>query len=221
MRLHAKSDIARTLHQRLVGFRLVRLVALSMLFLLAVPALLRGQRAGPEIQNCIPGASLAQRNQCDDTVSQQLKATSRTTELDGGWQLVKTRDPGGGAETISVMHVVDTGKSDFGLAGLSVRCGRPGLDVVLIVLEPLPSTSHPTVILTAGSLRSEFEASVVQSGEALLLPQGASNLAAGDWQKATELSVEIATKPNPVRGIVPIAGLPAALRSLTPNCAFR
>jgi hypothetical protein len=199
----------------------MRLVALSMLFLLALPALLRGQTVRPGMRNCIPGASSEQRNQCDDAVSQQLKATTRTTELDGGWRLVKTRDPGGGAESTSVMHVVDTGKSDFGLAGLSVRCGREGFEVVLVVLEPLPRASQPTVILTAGSLRSEFEASVAQNGEALLLPQGASSLLAGDWQKAAELSVEIATKPNSVRGIVPIVGLPAALRSLTPNCAFR
>jgi hypothetical protein len=117
--------------------------------------------------------------------------------------------------------LVDTTKSDASLAGLSLRCSREGFEVVLIVLEPLPRASHPIVILTAGSKRSEYEASVAQTGEALLLPQAASSLAAGDWQKATELSVEIATKPNPVRGIVPIAGLPAALRSLSPNCAFR
>ena len=134
---------------------------------------------------------------------------------------MKTRDPGGGAETTSVMHVADTKRSDFSLAGLSVRCGREGFDVVLVILEPLPRASHPTVILTAGSFRSEFEAAVAHSGEALLLPQEASGLVAGDWQKATELSIEIATQPNPVRGIVPISGLPAALRSLSPNCSFR
>jgi hypothetical protein len=135
------------------------------------------------MQNCTPGARAEQRQRCDEAVSEQLKASSLTTLLDGGWRLVKARDPGGGAETVSVMHVVDTAKSDLSLAGLSLRCGRGGFEVVLIVLEPLPRASRPTVILTAGSNRSEFEASVVQSGEAVLLPRAASGLAAREWQK--------------------------------------
>jgi hypothetical protein len=119
------------------------------------------------------------------------------------------------------MHVADTVKSDINLAGLNLQCGQQGIEVVLILLEPLSRTARPTVALTAGTSRSEFEASVVQGGEALLLPQAASSLVAGAWQNATELSVEIETKPSPIRGAVPIGGLPAALRALSPNCAVR
>jgi len=92
---------------------------------------------------------------------------------------------------------------------------------VLILLSSFPRSDHPKVILTAGADRGEFQASVAQSGEALLLPMAAASLAAGDWQKATELSIEIETKSNPIRGIVPIGGLSAALRSLSPHCAVK
>jgi hypothetical protein len=119
------------------------------------------------------------------------------------------------------MHVVDSAKSDPGLAGLSLRCGAGGIEAILIVLDPLPHSGRPAVILQAGSNRTEFEASVTQGGEALLLPQAAANLAAGEWQNAAELSIEIAAKPNPIRGMVPIRGLSAALRALSPNCAAK
>ena len=135
--------------------------------------------------------------------------------------MVETRDPGGGADAISVMHVADTAKSDSGLAGLSLQCARGSIEVVLIVLDPLPRTTRPPVTLTAGSSRAELRASVIQRGETLLLPQAASNLAAGVWQKVSELSVEIDTKPAPIRGAVPLGGLSTALSYLSQNCPAR
>ena len=112
-------------------------------------------------------------------------------------------------------------KSDIGLAGLSLRCGLASFEVVLITLEPLPRASRPNVILTVGSDRNQFQASVAQSGDELVLPQAASGLATGKWQSGTELSVEIETQPNPIKGIVPIGGLSAALRLLSPLCAAK
>ena len=172
----------------------------------------------PGLQNCVTGVGPGQRQRCDEEASEQAKALSQTTALGDGWRLVRTRDPGGSAETVSVMHVADTTKSDLALAGLSLRCGATGIEVVLIVLEPLPRGSHPLVTITAGPNRVEFEASATQRGEALLLPQAASNLASGEWQNAAELGIEIATKPNPIQGTMPIRGLSGALRALSPYC---
>jgi hypothetical protein len=174
----------------------------------------------PGVQNCSPGASLDQRQRCDEEAFRQA-GKSLTTPIEGGWRLVKTRDPGGGVDAVSVMRVVDSLKSDIGLAGLSLQCRHSGIEVVLIVLDPLPRTTRPAVVLTAGRIRSEFEASVIQGGEALLLPQLASNLAGGEWQSASELLVEIETKPAPIRGVVPIGGLSTALRFLSQNCPVR
>jgi hypothetical protein len=203
-----------------------RAVWISAIYLSVLPALrvtfhgsVHAESARHGMQNCVPGTGPAERQRCDEAVSDQLKASSQTTVLDGGWRLVKTRDPGGAGETVSAMRTVDTARSDINLAGLSLRCIPGGIQVVLIVLSSLPRASQPRVTLTAGANRNEFEASVTQGGGALLLPQAATSLAIGDWQNAAELSIEIATNSNPIRGIVPIAGLASALRSLIPNCA--
>lgn len=198
------------------------LSTLALLFLLSAwtdPS--RGDSALPGLRNCGPGASPDQRQKCDDAASDQVKSRSRTTILDGGWRLVKTRDPGGGTEATSVMHAIDITKSDIDLAGLSLQCGRAGIEIVLIVLDSFPRSARPAVILTAGNNRTEFEASVIQHGEALLLPQAASDLAAADWQKEAELSIQIEAKPNPIRGIVPISGLSGAFRALSANCPMK
>jgi hypothetical protein len=172
------------------------------------------------LQNCSLGANLNERQRCDEEEFRQVGKSS-TVPIEGGWRLVKTSDPGGGVDAVSVMHVVDSSKSDIGLAGLSLQCRSSNIEVVLIILEPLPRTARPAVVLTAGQIRSELEASVVQGDKGLLLPQLASNLAAGEWQRASELSVEIEAKPTPIRGVVPIGGLATALRQLSQNCPGR
>ena len=173
----------------------------------------------PGLQNCVTGVGPGQRQRCDEEASRQVNALSQTTSLADGWRLVRTRDPGGSTEAVSVMHVADTTKSDPALAGLSLRCGANGIEVVLIMLEPLPRGSHPSVTVTMGSNKVQFEASATQRGEALLLPPSAASLAAGEWQKAAELGIEIATEPAPIKGTMPIRGLSGALRALSPYCA--
>ena len=173
------------------------------------------------LTNCSSGVGADQRQRCDDEAFKEVQTRSQSTQLDGGWRLVKSRNPGGGADAVAVMHAVDAAKSDIGLAGLSFQCGRHGVEMVLILLEPLPRSARPVVILSAGSKQTEFEASVLQTGEALLLPQTASTLAIGEWQSTPELSVQINIKPGPIRGAVPIAGLSNALRYLSQNCPAR
>lgn len=181
-------------------------------------------RAGPSrpgMLNCGSSVSPEQRQRCDEEAFRQVEAGSQSTQLGGGWRLVKSRNPDGGADAISAMHIANSAKSDARLAGLSLQCGRDGIEIVLIVLEPLSRSTRPNVALITGEKRAEFEASVIQSGAALLLPADASRLAASDWRGATELSVEIATKPTAIRGAVPIGGLSTALRYLSQNCPAR
>lgn len=174
--------------------------------------------ASHKMKNCVPGASVELRQRCDEAVLDQLRASSQTTVLDGGWRLVKTRNPENSSETVSAIHTVDTAKSDIDLAGLSLNCSSGGIQIALVLLSRFPRDSYPRVTLTAGSNRSEFEGLVTQSGEGLLLPPAATNLAARDWQNVPELSIEIETKSDPIRGILPLRGLSSALRTLTRNC---
>jgi hypothetical protein len=180
----------------------------------------RAEPLRTDVQNCSAGDP-RDRQRCEEAFSRNVQSANRTTGLTGGWRLVKTADPNGGPEAVSVMHVSDTAKSDIGLAGLTLRCGRGSPEALLILLEPLPHGTNPTVTIANGPDRAQFEASAIQGGEAILLPQAASSLAAGDWQKASELSIEIAVKPVPIQGIVPIAGLSSALQILNQNCASR
>jgi hypothetical protein len=201
---------------------------LSLRQTLLIPALLlslfpsgRAAAQPAPAQDCSAISSARDRQRCEEAFSQSVNASSRTAELGGGWRLVRTTNPRGGTDAISIMHVSDTSKSDFGLAGLTLRCGGAGIETLLIVLEPLEAGSHPPVNLQAGPSQGQFEGSAIQGGEALLLPRAVSNLAAGPWQTASELAVEIAIKPVPIRGVVPISGLSTALQTLTRSCVLR
>ncbi|WP_130211909.1 hypothetical protein [Bradyrhizobium genosp. SA-3] len=181
----------------------------------------RAEPVRPGILNCGSGISAEQRRRCDEEAFKQIESGSQSTQLESGWRLVKSKNPDGGADAISVMHVVDSAKSDTRLAGLSLQCGKSSIEIVLIVLEPLSRSARPNVALIAGEKRAEFQASVIQGGVALLLPADASKLAASDWQTANELAVEIGTTPSAIRGAVPMAGLATALRYLSQYCYAR
>lgn len=196
-------------------------VLVSIVVLVSIPTAKSGQPARG-LRDCVTGLGAEQQQECDREISKQVGGGSNITPLNGGWQLVKTRNLSGGPDAVSVMHVADTKKSDVGLAGLSLQCGRKGIEVVLITLERMSRSDRPKVALSSGTgPMVQLEASVVQAGDALLLPENASELATGDWQRATELSVEIGSKPTPIRGMVPIGGLAAAYRMLTQSCPAR
>jgi hypothetical protein len=195
-------------------------VTLLLLLVLSV-GLGRTEPAGQGMRNCVSGITPEQSRICDEEASRQAAAGSQTTQLDGGWRLVKTSNPLGGPNAVSVMHLANSAKSDFGMAGLSLQCGPKDVEVVIVLLESLSRDAHPTVVITAGSRRFEFEASVSQTGQALVLPKAASTLAADEWQKTTELSLQIETRPAPIKGVVSIDGLSGAWRSLTPYCAAK
>lgn len=214
---HAVKLVLVNRHQHsspMTQVRLGILCGLTFVLLVSSVSLACAQR----LQNCVPGAGAGQIESCDEEASRLANARTHTTMLGDGWRLAKTRDASSSAEIVSIMHVADISKSDLNLAGLSLRCGQDGLQAILILLEPLPRNSHPFVIVKTDAKRSEFEATVTQGGEALLLPGLASTLAKGAWQTASELSIEIAARPNPIRGTVPIRGLAAALSSLPQNC---
>ncbi|WP_407165432.1 hypothetical protein [Bradyrhizobium sp. ORS 111] len=204
-----------------LSLTMTRLTLLCAVLLIGAHGSGRAETPRPGMTNCATGVSPEQRQRCDEEAFRQVQSGSQSTQLDGGWRLVRSRDPEGGADAVSAMHVADSSKSDGRLAGLSLQCGRDGIDVALIVLEPLSRSVRPTVVLTSGGKRAAFEASVVQGGAALRLPADASKLAASDWQNAPELSVEIATEPNAIHGTVPTSGLPMALSYLSQNCHAR
>jgi hypothetical protein len=140
-------------------------------------------------------------------------------EASSGWRLVRTPNPAGGRDAVSIMQTADTAKSDLELAGLMLRCGESNTEVLVVLVRPIPPRAHPKITLNFSGKTAEFTAAVVPPGAALLLPNEATALAAGAWQSAPELSVRVDDEQGAIRGIVSLSGLGAALRRLHANCA--
>jgi hypothetical protein len=137
---------------------------------------------------------------------------------DDAWRLVRTPDPTGGRDAVSITRTADVSKSDLEFAGLMLRCWERSVEALIVVVRAFPPRAHPTVKLAAGSSSVELTASVVPPDVLLLLPSDATALATGPWQAATELSITIEDQRGTIRGVVSIAGLGSALALLRSNC---
>jgi hypothetical protein len=177
----------------------------------------RFQPLNADFRDCAGKLTSSDRQHCEDMLDHQVQAGTRTSQLPGGWRLVKTPDPRGGPEAVSVLHAADTARSDANLAGLTFRCGQTGIETLLFMLEPLVRGSRYDVLVKSGSTETHFEAKALLGGVVLLLPPSATSLASGSWQAVPELSVDIAG-PSPIRGSVPVGGLSGALSALSQNC---
>jgi hypothetical protein len=168
-------------------------------------------------EDCTGNLAPNDLKRCEDTFARKVQTGSRTADLPGGWRLVRTPDPRGGPDAVSILHTADTLRSDANFAGLTFRCSRSGIEALLVVIPPLDRGSHYAIRINSGANETQFEAKALQAGEVLLLPQNATALAAGPWQAAPQLSVDIAT-PSPIHGSVPTGGLSGALAILSQSC---
>lgn len=140
---------------------------------------------------------------------------------DDAWRLVRTPDPAGGRDAVSVTRTADVTKSDLEFAGLMLRCGERSVEVLIVMVRAFPPRAHPKVKLAAGSSTVELTASVVPPDVLLLLPSDATALATGGWQAATELSVTVEDQQGAIRGFIPLTGIGHALALLRSNCPAR
>jgi hypothetical protein len=115
-------------------------------------------------------------------------------------------------------RTADMARSDLDLAGMMLKCGEHGTEIVIVALTPFPPRARPEVTISALGREWRFGASVVPPGAELLLPTKAIYLAAGAWQSAHELSVSVKSQEQSFRGIIPIDGLAAAFVKLSANC---
>lgn len=184
-----------------------------------------GQTAGTDMPDCSARPTSSERLHCIEEFSQRTKAVNRTSELPGGWRLVKTANPRGGADAVSIMHISDSAKSDLALAGLTLRCAQSGgIEALLILLEPIDRKSHVltpiAVKIKSGETATDFEASIVQGGEAVLLRKPPLDDVLKTWEQAADLEIDIAAD-TPVRGHVAVTGLSDAMAALSQACAAR
>jgi hypothetical protein len=150
---------------------------------------------------------------------QSLHAKSARVELAGGWRLVRTPNPRGGTDAISIMRTAETLKSDLDLAGLMIRCNKGRTEVVVVLIAPLPLRARPQVVLGKPGNQMKLEASVAAPGTAVLLPESVSSLVNGQWKNLSELVVRIQQGQTSIRGVIALAGLPSAYNELLMSCA--
>ena len=137
----------------------------------------------------------------------------------GTWQLARTPNPAGGPDSISIAKISNTTGSDKDIAGLMLRCGEGATTQVLVVLiKPLPLLAHPKVTVVAAATTTEFTASVVTPGTLVLLPEKASALVEDAWQSVPELAVSISENRRSLHGVIPLADISTAMRTLQSNC---
>jgi hypothetical protein len=136
----------------------------------------------------------------------------------GNWRLLRTANPKGGPEAVSMSRTADMARSDVDLAGIMLKCGEHGTEIIIVAVTPFRPRARPEVTISVLGKEWQFGASVVPPGAELLLPVDAAHLAAGQWQTAHEMNVQVRSQEQSFAGVIPIDGLAAALATLTSNC---
>lgn len=139
-------------------------------------------------------------------------------ELAGGWHFVRTPNPHGGADAISIMHTAETATSDLDLAGLMIRCSERGTEAVIVLIRSFSFRARPHVVFGNPGVEIRFEATVAPPGTAILLPGDAATLVNGAWQAQNDLLIRVDDGQTTIRGVVALAGLQAAFKLLAASC---
>ena len=140
------------------------------------------------------------------------------SELTDGWRLVRTPNPQGGPDAVSIMHTADPSRSDLDLAGLMIRCKGNSTEVVVVLLRAFPFRARPHVLLGEPGHETRLEATIAAPGTALLLPGDGRLLLSGYWNAKTDLFIRIEDDQTTVAGVVALKGLEPAFKALAANC---
>lgn len=138
------------------------------------------------------------------------------------WPLVRTPNPEGGPDAVAIMRTPDTARSDADLAGLMIRCrDKPGLEVVLALVRPVPPRSKWVVTLRSKAMQTVLHAEASSAGTVLILPMDATAFTTGPWGGQTELGVTIKDPAGEIHGLIPLDGVARSLARLSAACRSR
>ena len=147
-----------------------------------------------------------------------VAANQPSVELMGAWKLVRTPNPQGGADSVSIMHTADTSRSDFDLAGLMVRCNSGRSELAIVLLRAFPLRAHPRVIFGSPGHEWQFDAIIGPPGTVVILPGDPKAAIGSAWPAESDLFIRVIDDPNNVSGVVPLVGLQSAFTLLMSNC---
>ena len=145
-------------------------------------------------------------------------ARADSSELAGGWHFVRTRNPRGGADAVSVMRTADTSRSDVDLVGLMIRCREAGTEIVIVVLRSFPLRAQPSVVFGEPGRETRFKATIAAPGTAILLPGDASAIVRGSWDNLNDLFIRVEDGQSTICGVIHVDGLQGAFKALAANC---
>jgi hypothetical protein len=206
-------------HSRITsGFRWAVLVAAVFVGLVKSQAI----ETSDGNDTCRGISDLMMRKQCYATIDAlSSKTTAEGMTLLEGWQLVRTPDPRGGADAISISHVADLQKSDPNLAGITLRCVDRQIELFIIVIEPYPPNIPINLTLNLGNSSAlTYRGSVVPPGVMVRLPPEAATAVFDRRSQPNDLNVTVAYGTAPITtGIVKLTGLEQALGTLKTLCA--
>lgn len=172
-----------------------------------------------EAEHCSRIKDERERMRCEKEEEPSTNVSQPPPPELGTWRLIRTPNPAGGPESISITKSANTTGSDPDFAGLMLGCGEGATTQVLVILvEPLPPRAHPKVTVVAGATTTEFTATVVPPGASVLLPEKASALVEDAWQSVPELSISISENRRSIHGVISLADIGTAMRTLQSNC---
>jgi hypothetical protein len=182
----------------------------------------------PPFDRCRSIADSSARLRCYDAAGSATEPTTgqkepaaRNSPTIGSWRLVRTPDPRGGPEAISIMRSADPLNSESEFVGLMLRCGHPDIQVLSIVIPPLPPRSRPIVTVGSGPDAQEVVGQVTPPGAAILLPGHISAKARVQWPRLNRIEFTVSHESGKFRGAVELTDFSAALEALTRACASR
>ena len=135
---------------------------------------------------------------------------------------MRTSNPLGEADAISIMRTADTSRSDLDFVGLMIRCSSDGrTEVVVVLIRPFPFRARPQVVFGNPGNEIRFQATVGPPGTAIAIPTDAATLVRGSWQALNDLFIRIDDGQDTIRGVVVLAGLQVAFNELMASCPMR
>ena len=146
------------------------------------------------------------------------KLQRRKSNLTAGWHFLRTDNPQGPADVVSIMHTADTSRSDLDFVGLMIRCGAEGPQTVLVTLRPFSFRDRPRVTIATSEEATQFVARVVPPGTAILLPSNATAKLLQLNEAKKDLVVRIDQDKTTIRGTVVLIGLKPAYDMLLTRC---
>jgi len=150
------------------------------------------------------------------------KSSTDAAPADDGaavWRLIRTSRPNGASDSFAIMRTANTIQSDPDLAGLMIRCQeKPGLEVVLALVRPLPPRSKRDVVVNSGATETLLHAESSSPGTALVLPIEATAFTTGPFRGLNLLSVKVKDPEGDIRGVIPLDGITSAVARLSASC---